>query len=1284
MIGQGAMQIVAERKVRDFFTLKTYSGVYTLEHLAPETIIKSYIYTPDSKETMSTILRELKKAPGTDRKPCIVSGDRGMGKSHTMRVLREVLKTPALISLIEDPFLRREMAALAGKKFLVVDINCLPLTDDSLKAMFYQAFEAALREYGAPELPPIENWLDLEDSDDQLRFIRDFIPSGFELAIFLDDIAEKLIAYKNATRIIGDIEFLLTLALSTGIYPIFLVAAFFEHLLTPPDFTTRYKDIHAKIVEYRLTTAFLIRRISKAHLIDLISGHILVKSVQQKLELEKLHHYFKETVPFFSTSMDQFVELYPIHPSVFHISFFLHRYIRNFSLLSFVYSTANRLLGYRCTAMATPDTIFDLLYHEAKKVPDLRIAVESYETINQQVISSLPMSDKIPARMLLKAVFLFSITEEFKPTPETLICSLLLSDFQGKPVTRESVVQMLEKFEEQAPQCIRKSVTTEGDEYHLVNIEHASIDFIINEIRSQEAGFEDRLQRALFASFFKRVPEIAVAKEQMAQPIHDDALKVSWRGTSHRGVLSWTPKALNVLVGSKTLRDYPQFRDFVSPEANLAELRGRDVSMGKTPDWQISVFSLVNDPISAEAVSELAHRYPTHMMWVPGPLGNDEREKLEMAAILLSDDYRVKFFDIQDEYQRRREAAEAEIHKLFTDKYLREGSLLILGKSTPVEALAGEAGGFMSVIGSAARDCLDRVFPEHPVFPLEIPEDLDPSDCINFILSGATQDPAKGRAVGQLLQSLSLAVPSEDRWVVDPLNEKFGDSPAVADFLALVSGHPAEPVPLNAVYDVFADSPLGLEKPVVDHIFLALVSAGRIKLFDRERPESHILHRNSLTPETDLAFYDAVQAMAEESLPLPELLRWGYVLCKAQMETGNLSQNRRLLKSLLAEWMDFQQANPLEKSILDLPIELQTTFLWKELQSTRRSAAAIQACVTKVLEQQCSLEDGLMQMAQTFSNSLPAFETILEEIENVGEFMGWAKTFVKAKNYVMASEKTGDPHVENLRCELFTHFERPSRLLQKDRREHFQTVFENFRKGYSAYYVAQHDAQRGALQTGGALDQLLKSGWWANLPVLAKLDFVERFSPRVLNLLLDRLTERECRLNVSRELEAMPCCDCGFHLGSSNNVDALARRIVEQAERYRQSQLEFLSNFKKIIIRELQKVPSIDDETARQVVSLVNGNLDSPVSFNAVKLINFIMRRKPVSFRALPKHREASGRVYRKDTLEPHLVELLKRVQETRDNVFLLLEDGEETSPSNTSTTSTFTQPIQVPPLPDA
>lgn len=1211
---------IENKKIRDFITLKPFQGTYTFDNLSPETIIQSYIFTGESSRNFLELFAELAKPPGSDRKAILISGDRGVGKTHSLTVLKEVLRQPHLINRVPSSVTGNFIATLTGKRYLVVDIRCLPTQEENLKELFFTAFQKALTEINATRLPPMENWIELEDSDEQIRFICDFIPPHYEIVIFLDDISEKLISYRNIARIMGDLEFLLTLSLASSLYPVFLIASFYENLLTPPSYTSKYFDLHQKINEFKIPNSFIIKRITKNNILELIRGNILQKTDAQRKQLHSIHQYLGSLFPYFQADEGLFADLYPLNPTAFNISFYLHRYIKNFSILPFVYSTANRCLSYRCTSLASIELIFDLLTHEFKKVPELQIALQSYETIAKIAIPLLEPQQKIPARLILKTLFLFSITEECRPTMENIASALLMTDQQNNPLRLEEIKKILDCFEEQTPQCIRRHKRDDFLEYQLVTIDHGSVDFIIQEALKEMSPDEETVQRQVFQLTFQYLTGLNITRESYTHPVSNEPVLFEWRGTSRPGMACWHEKINDIMVSPLELRTQSILQDICDQSgpvdgtlANRLAAQANDVfSAEEKPfDWQLHIYSPVEPTPSFSEIKELCGRYPALLILVPGTLTEEDRHKFEMAKVLFSEENRYRFFDLEDEYQLRRTSLEKELHAIIQRKYFKDGILFLRSTSLSLEEHNIDPGTLLPFIQKLILAIFDEYYPLHPKFDSDCGRCLNHMKIAEAFVKNLPDTPENREIIAKILSPLGLIQKEGANYLFQPESDRFLESPFITEIIYLIGTYPAEIFPLQLFYQAFSKSPFGLKPDFIDVVLLALVAAGKLKIFQRNRGDLNGLSRMSMAGEIDLSYFDSVQAMEERTLPLPELLRWGFILCNTDEPTvSTITQSRKHLRSMFGEWLEYERANPMDRLIQNVPNDLITTHLWRELQSCHRNAKAIETIVENVCSNQYSLEEGLSLLTKTFSNNLRAFQSILNEIHNIRQFLEWSSFFIEAKNYVLCSEKTKEQALENLRIDLSIFFERPARLLAADKRSAFQNKFTEFKRMYSAHYLQQHEQQQLLLGPDSELAEISSRMWWKNLPTLSRLIYISPYHVKSLMRLLMNLQQMECTMPLERTLENVPRCGCGFSLSVSVSLEATVKRIIETAKVARQEYEGFLANYKKVIIREMQKISSLDDDTAREVVNLINGNLDVPVGLESIKLINFILRRK--------------------------------------------------------------------------
>jgi hypothetical protein len=679
----------------------------------------------------------------------------------------------------------------------------------------------------------------------------------------------------------------------------------------------------------------------------------------------------------------------------------------------------------------------------------------------------------------------------------------------------------------------------------------------------------------------------------------------------------------------------------------------------KIYDWQMLILSPFSEKFTLPAIKELGQRYPTLLIFQPGPCTPEERQKFEMAAVLTSEENRYRFFDLEEEYNNRRKQIEEEMRGIIRRKFFGDG-LIYHNRISMSPAESGtQPDNLFECTQTILVAIFEEYFPLHPRF-----EDSSAADnrrmIAEFFLTKNLVKKEHAEVAEKILLPLLLVRKKEGGFVFDPESDSFLESPFISDILYLIGTYPKTVFPLAFFYHSFSFSPFGLTPALIDVILIALVAAGKIKIFQSNKADLEVINRMSLSGEFDLSFFDSVQAIEEKVLPLPELFQWGYFLCNTEMEiTGSISQSRKHLKSLLQEWLEFERSNSLDNLFQQIHNDLVTTHLWREMQSCHRNAKAIENIVDNICSQQYQLEEGLGILARTFSNNLKAFQAVLKEITNIREFLEWNTVFLEARNYILTSEKTDDQGVENLRLELGNFFERPNKLIDPDRRQVFQDKYRAFKQAYIRLYTERHNRQLDDLTANGKLGALMATGWWKNLPMLSRIMYINQFQIKTLYRLLTNLQEYECYYPVEQILERIPRCWCGFRLSGSGNIENTILRVVQTADVARSEYADFLGSYRKLLIREIQKVPSLDDNIARQVVNVINGNFDAPLSLDAIKLINFILKRK---IKVVPMQRiggEAHGHAITRTEFLQNLASVFKDLEESRETYFII--DGNET-----------------------
>ncbi len=1251
----------SNKKVKDFFQLNSYSGIFTTKGLAPQYIVNSYIFTEESKEIFSSIFENLLEKGISKRKPILIYGDRGVGKTHTLSVSEAFLKD---VELLKTHF-PQYYEDVKGKKYFTIEIFGDTKDKRTVKELFYIEFGKILGEKFNISIPPVEHWIEVEEVGEQMNYIVENIPEGYEAVFFLDDIAEKLLCYNNLAKIMGDLEFLSTLADYTGKFPIFLVATFYENLVNKPSWTRKYDDLHQKIIDYDIDRKFILKEISKSNLIELIKKNILVKSENQRNELKEIYRIIKREQPFFEYDEDLFIDIYPIHPIVFKVSFYLHRYIKNFSLLNFIYSTANKMQGYKATSLATVDMVFDLLEYEFRKVEELKLAIQSYDTITKYTIAKMEFKKRLMARLLLKALFLFSLVEGLDSSITNLMDSLMLSSYQGRPVDSEEVKKILDLFEDNNPQCIRKLKRGNVEVYQLVTSDHASIDYILDEaLKDSKDTIEKEFPFFLFSRFFENIKYLNITQDNYNQPISTPPLDFVWRGTRREGVVSWFQKYNQILVANINFSSNSLFERVLENKELMDELLDLNKKNGKLPsflmkkrfDWQLAILSPIQENFGMDEVRNFIENFPNLMFWIPEKFDEEDVELFKKGFILNGDEFKYRFFDLEDEYEVKKESINKRIDEILVGKYLKNGIIATsIGDfqfPEDVDRLS-----FVTFLYEKVEELFSKLFPKHPNFENVLISPKVVKDFVGYFIL------KKGEIKGDLVElaenvlfPLGVVEKKGKEFSFDTNGDSLYDSPYIGEILNFLESSKREVFPLEFFYTALMDSPFGFSREITTILIISLVAAGKIELFNSSNGDIEALNSANLSEIFDISYYDAIRISRQYDIPIDEIFEWGFKLCETDPIKGaSLRENRNKLMVLLSEWIEYETSHPIENVIAKLPDGLLTTSFWRDVYSVYRNRKVLRKIVKEIIDGEKKLEDGLFSLAKAFSNNLKALEIVNKNYRDMKSFIEWSSFFFDAKNYITTSDKTDREDIENLRYELSTFFERPFKLMDKEKRISFHEKFLEFKNLYIDYYVRKHNEQMGLLLKGGEFDSLLNKKWFKNLKLLSNIKFTDDIYIKKLSYLSKLLREGECHYPVESILSLQPYCWCGFRINSFNNISNLVTKFVKTAFTAKKYYAEFFQKCKRVLIKEMQKMATLKDDIAREIVSLINGNFDIDLSFDTIKLINFILEKRVGKLNLLEEMKESEDFVHKNDLLLK-LNEKAKKIGDMSETYFTFKE----------------------------
>ncbi|HEU0046675.1 MAG TPA: DUF6079 family protein, partial [Nitrososphaera sp.] len=145
-------------------------------------------------------------------------------------------------------------------------------------------------------------------------------------------------------------------------------------------------------------------------------------------------------------------------------------------------------------------------------------------------------------------------------------------------------------------------------------------------------------------------------------------------------------------------------------------------------------------------------------------------------------------------------------------------------------------------------------------------------------------------------------------------------------------------------------------------------------------------------------------------------------------------------------------------------------------------------------------------------------------------FMHWLENFLKARDYILSSEKTDSAEIEDLRKSLQHFLEFPQELVASEKRNEFEGLFLSFKEHFIDYYAPRHDQSVGPSGNFKLMLELESSKDFRNLQLLASLPLGDSSYVEYLDEWIANFRDHRCSLPVRDLLQQSPACKCKFKL----------------------------------------------------------------------------------------------------------------------------------------------------------
>lgn len=284
----------------------------TADKKVAQDMVQTYVMSDTMAENLkATVIDQLQMEEVIDNKAVMIVGNYGTGKSHLMSVIAAIAMDSDNLDYVQNKRFGKDMEIVAGKfevLRLKVDGLTMPLREVIL-AEIEDDFASRGIDYSVP---------DLDNVRDNARLIKEVMQAFQEkypdkgYLIVIDELLSYLTS-RDERQIVLDLAFLQSMAEMCSKSKIRLICGVQEKVFDNPRFSFVSETL--KKVGDRFTQII----ITKEATAYVVSERILKKTPEQKAMIRQHLEKFSRLYAGMSSKMDDFVDLFPIHPSYIEV-----------------------------------------------------------------------------------------------------------------------------------------------------------------------------------------------------------------------------------------------------------------------------------------------------------------------------------------------------------------------------------------------------------------------------------------------------------------------------------------------------------------------------------------------------------------------------------------------------------------------------------------------------------------------------------------------------------------------------------------------------------------------------------------------------------------------------------------------------------------------------------------------------------------------------------------------------------------------------------------------------
>ena len=1125
-----------QEKVKDLVDVHVYESLKEFVS-SPTQTLSSYHFTDITSEMMGKWLDVLAEVQTNSGAAKALAGYRGVGKSHFLATLGAIASTPELRSRVTDMHVAATAQRLKRRRHPVAFVKrgTFPTLLEEIKAGAAIALEIKAE--------------DLPDSLPELLRLMAEKAADLPFVLIIDT------AFDRAARVTRDDgEMLGEIAELAKKLNVFAAVALDDDIAG------------ADGVNAAIARSYTIDYLDQEHLYRIVNTHIFPKNRQTLPIIQEIYTNLRQVLPRFQWSSQKFNFLYPLHPAIPETAPFIRLYAPEFAMLGFASEAGNKVLGRPANSLVALDEVFDKVESSLRKAKDLQEAFVAYDRLGSEVITQIPVMQRLQAKLILKGLLLLSLDGDGTTASEIGAAMLIYDENEPQKAVR-MIEELLETFAAALPDDVRRKIT-DGEEIRF-SLKVTGKDNLNDALTEAAKNVSpESIEKILRRFAGERFSDWSLPpSENSTNEDFSDSL-ITWRGGHRRGRVVW-------LGNQKSVSSVENKSDFL--------------------DWEIVV---TDSETNASALAANGGLSVPIIVWQSASLRPEEEQTLKRYHVLLTDTELPENY--AEQVRASGHAHRTTVEKIWRRIFLEDAKLLIEGMPHPLPENIRNSQTLADAASQMLSPLFDFRFPAHPVFPQTLTVN-EVTQLLSGFFSGTKATlPEMQELAKSFVLPLGLISLHGNNYILNS-DEEMLSQPCVKEVMKIVGAKRDETISLKDIYRELKKEPYGLVHEASQIILAALV-AGRHLEFVTSKGDR--INRRSLDLQI---IWDDIAGVATPETVLyggEKLADWArFLTANNSFKTTDDPADRTKIKEALEQWLaDWQLGRVLER-FEKLPNEILNTRIWRIATQSQKTFGVAARTVESVLDEAVSLEEGLQRIADAFSDSEKEFFVRTKDLVTLEDFINGASQREKVRNYLALCEATADTEIENLRGQIYAVMTKIKSEPSEASNTELGRLWQEFHGKFSEFFNLKHYAIMKSHLLQEKFDEILRSDEWWEFENLSAFPIFQKAGWKKARKISARLKEMNCPFDLPELLKTQPFCGCSFRLSQIEEWESLPRKLAETVAASRagyRKTLSILGTKLTPILESLQqKIPDVElMEAARKLAGIFKNNREIPLLDN--------------------------------------------------------------------------------------